>query len=244
MGELMKIIAHRNIKYNYDDFITSTVNNPIIMGVTFDILMTKDQKILIYTPDSNYIKEIDSIQSNTYQNLKKYDVITLEEVLTKFINTNQKIILNLLPLVSSSLTDDNIQSVNELNVKYIDTVNSIINKFPNLEFYLCSGYDNLLYILMQRNINAKIGLIISNFSMSYLDVDFYVFTVNALDEKIINQQLSFNKEVMIYILNCDDMNTIIKTIAKQDKTGMFNMTLLNDVYFINNYPEIFWKLFN
>ena len=42
----MKIISHKNIKYDYDAFFTATVNNPIIDGVAFDILMTKDKKVL------------------------------------------------------------------------------------------------------------------------------------------------------------------------------------------------------
>lgn len=240
----MKIISHKNIKYDYDTFFTATVNNPIIDGVAFDILMTKDKKVLIYTPRENYISTIDAIQRNTYMNLKNSGIISLEEVLTKFTNSNKKIILNLLPIISNTLTSDNYIDVNKLNQEYVITVKKIIDKFPALEFYLCSAYDNLVQQIRLINPTKKTGYIITNLSTSYIDVDFYVFTVNVLDEKIINQQLSFNKEVMIYILNCDDITTVMKGITKRVINGTINKIALNEVYFINNYPDLFWKLFN
>jgi len=240
----VKIISHKNIKYDYDAFFTATINNPIIDGVAFDILMTKDKKVLIYTPSENHISTIDTIQKSTYMNLKNSDIISLEEVLTKFTNSNKKIILNLLPIISNTLTSDNYIDVNKLNQEYVITVKKIIDKFPTLEFYLCSAYDNLVQQIRLINPTKKIGYIINNLSTSYIDVDFYVFTVNVLDEKIINQQLSFNKEVMIYILNCDDITTVMKGISKRIMSGTINKIALNEIYFINNYPELFWKLIN
>lgn len=240
----MKIISHKNIKYDYYTFLNSTINNPIINGVAFDVLMTKDKKILIYTPTRDYLSVVDSIQSNTYENLKTTDIISLEEVLYQFINSNKKIIINLLPIISNTLTSNNLQDVTRLNEEYVMTVKKIIDKFPTLEFYLCSAYDSLVYQIKRLDNIHKIGFVITNLSTSYIDVDFYVFTVNVLDERIINQQLSLNKEVMIYILNCDDMNNIMMGIIQRSMNNTLNQKSLNEVYFINNYPELFWKLFN
>jgi len=240
----MRIISHKNIKYDYYTFLNETINNPILTGVAFDILMTKDKKVLIYTPSGDYESSINALQSNTYESLKRTDIIPLEDVLYQFANSNKKIIINLLPIISNTLTSENYVSVNKLNEEYVTTVLSVLNKFPTLDFYLCSAYDNLVYQIKRLNGTHKIGFIITNLSTSYIDVDFYVFTVNVLDEKMINQQLSLNKEVMIYILNCDDMNTVMRDIIQRYMTKTLNQTSLNEVYFINNYPEIFWKLFN
>ncbi len=240
----MKIISHKNIKYDYYTFLNSTINNPIINGVAFDVLMTKDKKILIYTPTGDYLSVVDSIQSNTYENLKTTGIISLEQVLYQFVNSNKKIIINLLPIISNTLTNDNLQDVNRLNEEYVMTVKKIIDKFPTLEFYLCSAYDSLVYQIKRLDSIHKIGFVITNLSTSYIDVDFYIFTVNVLDERIINQQLSLNKEVMIYILNCDDMNNIMMGIIQRSMNNTLNQMSLNEVYFINNYPELFWKLFN
>lgn len=240
----MRLVSHKNIKYDYYTFLRETVNNPILTGVSFDILMTKDKKILIYTPNENYTSTVSALQSSTYENLKNTNIISLEEALIPFKNSNQKIILNLLPIISNTLTSDNYADVNRLNTEYVITVKNILDKFPSLEFYLCSAYDNLVYQIKRLNSNHKVGFIITNLSTSYIDVDFYVFTVNVLNERIINQQLSFNKEVMIYILNCDDMNMVMKGIMQRAMNNTINQKALNEVYFINNYPELFWKLFN
>lgn len=240
----MRIVSHKNIKYDYYTFLKETVNNPNLIGVSFDILMTKDKKVLIYTPNNNYISSIDAIQRNTYDNLKNTNILSLEEALYHFINSNKKIILNLLPIISNTVANDNLKDVNKLNEEYVIAVKNVLDKFPTLEFYLCSAYDNLVYQIKRLNNNYKVGFVIDNLSSSYIDVDFYVFTVNVLDEKIINQQLSFNKEVMIYILNCDDMSAVMKGISKRYMNNTINQKSLNEVYFINNYPELFWKLFN
>lgn len=240
----MRLVSHKNIKHDYYTFLRETVNNPILTGVSFDILMTKDKKILIYTPNENYTSTVSALQSSTYETLKNTNIISLEEALIQFKNSNQKIILNLLPIISNTLTSDNYADVNRLNTEYVITVKSILDKFPSLEFYLCSAYDNLVYQIKRLNNNHKVGFIITNLSTSYIDVDFYVFTVNVLNERIINQQLSFNKEVMIYILNCDDMNMVMKGIMQRAMNNTINQKALNEVYFINNYPELFWKLFN
>ena len=240
----MKIISHKNTNYNYTTYISSIINNPIIDGILFNVILTKNNKILIYTPYQNSTDNIETIQNSTYQNIKGLNIIPLETVLFKFNNSNQKIILNLLPIISNNLSNDNFQNVNKLNENYVLTVKSIIEKFPSINFYLCSAYDNLVYQIGRITPNKKIGFIINNLSTTYIDVDFYIFTVNVLNEQIVNQQLSFNKEVMIYIANCSDMNSFMKEIEKQHTLGKINLTLLNEVYFISDYPELFWKLFN
>ena len=240
----MKIISHKNINYDYDTFVSSTVNNPIIDGILFDILITNDKRILIYTPYGNYIANVDAIQSSNYQNIKGFDVIPLEIVLSKFNNSNQIIILNLLPIISNTLSSETFQTVNKLNEDYVLAVKSIIEKFPSINFYLCSAYDNLVYQMKRITPDKRVGFIINNLSTTYIDVDFYIFTVNVLNEQIINQQLSINKEVMIYIMNCTDMNAIMRGIEKRKILGTINDAVLNKVYFISNYPELFWKLFN
>lgn len=240
----MKIISHKNIKYNFDNFLNSTINNSVIDGVLFDIIMTKDKKILIYTTSNNDISNIDYIQNNNYSYLKNIDVLPLEVFLQKFVGSSKKIILNLLPIVANLPSTDNIQNSNQLNQNYVLSVQQVIEKFPTLEFYLCSAYDNLVYQLKNIDFNNKIGFMITNLSTSYIDVDFYIFTINVVDEIIINQQLSLQKEVMLYLTDCNDMSILMKDIEKRSKTNTINASYLNDVYFISDYPELFWKLFS
>ena len=240
----MKIIAHKSIKYDYFTFLRENINNPKITGVAFDIVMTKDKKVIIYTPYGDYISTIDALQSNTYENLKNIDIIPLEETLRFFSRSNKKIIINLLPIVSPPTDEETLFNVNRLNEEYVNAVNIIISKFPTLEFYICSAYDNLVFQMKRLNHNYKVGFIITNLSTNYIDVDFYAFTTNMIDKKIIDQQLNINKEVMIYIINCDDMNMIMNNFSKEQFYYPNIKNTFNEIFFINNYPTIFWNIFN
>ena len=239
----MKIIAHKNRKYDYFTFLKETINNSKISGISFDILMTKDKKIIIYFPSGNYLSSIDTLQSNNYNNLINENIMSLEDVLKVVANSNQKIILNFLPIVSPPTDEKSLINLNKLNEEYVLKVNNIVKNFPNLKFYLCSAYDNLVFQIKRLNQNNKVGFIITNLSTNYIDVDFYVFTTNMIDRKIIMQQLALNKEVMIYLLNCDDIDMLLKYISAEP--FIYNVqNIFREVYFINNYPEIFWNIFN
>lgn len=240
----MKIIAHKNIQHNYTAFLNDNINNPKIEGINLDVLMTKDKQIVVYTPTGNLISSIDNIQNNTYRKLNSSEFPLLENILKQISNSSQKIVINLLPIITPPKNEEELLNITRLNEEYVNRFNQIVDKFQSLDLYVSSTYDNLVFQIRKLKKNYKVGFIISNLSSNYIDVDFYVFTTNMIDKTIINQQLIFNKEVMLYILNCDDMDRAIKEFNKN--TGFSNSmpTAFNKIYFINNYPDIFWKLFN
>lgn len=239
----MKIISHKNIKYDYYSFLNQTINNPNIVGVSFDVLMTSDQKIIIYTPTSNFSSTISTLQSNTYENLKTSDILPLDETLREFVGTNKKIIINLLPIISVQITNYNLENIVRINEQYVRVVKSILDKYPTLEFYIASSNENLVYHIKRILSNHKNGFVLTNLNTTYQDVDFYIFTTNMLDEKIIRQQLSLNREIMIYILNAQDMDMVLDWIYS-DNFNKINEQIFNEIYFINNFPQLFLKLFN
>jgi len=240
----LRIVAHKSMKYDYSTFLRENINNPRIVGISFDILMTKDKRIIIYTPYGNYISAIDMIQSNTYDNLTNTDIIPLEDALRQISSNNKKVILNLLPIVSPPTDENELINISRLNEEYVNTVNQVIAKFSNLNFYICSAYDNLVFQIRRLKRNYKAGFIVSNLSSNYIDVDFYAFTTNMIDRNIIYQQLNLNKEVMLYILNCDDMDQAIKTFYQEQPYSSTAQNAFQQIYFINNYPDVFWRLFN
>ncbi|MBQ7141029.1 MAG: hypothetical protein IJO32_05970 [Bacilli bacterium] len=239
----MKIISHKNMKYDYYSFLNQTINNPDIVGVSFDILMTSDEKIIIYTPNSNFSTTISALQSNTYKNLKITDVLPLDETLNQFVGTNKKIVINLLPIVSLQITDYSLQNIIRINEQYVRVVKNILDKYPALEFYVCSTNENLVYHIKRILTNYKNGFVLTNLNTTYQDVDFYIFTTNMLDEKIIRQQLTLNREIMIFILNAQDMDMILDWISS-DNFSKNDKQILNEIYFINNYPQLFLRIFN
>lgn len=244
MGDVMKIVAHKSNEYSYDAFLNEIVNNPRIIGISFDVLMTNDKKIVIYTPTTNYLSSIDTVQNYPQKELEKNNTPLLEATLKKIKNSNKKIIINLLPIVSIPTDENSLINVNIINTEYVAIINQILDQFPMLEFYLCSAYDNLVFQLKRLKKNYKVGFIITNLSSNYIDVDFYAFTTNMINKEIITQQLSINKEIMLYVLNCDDMNQTMRKIYQASPYFKTTQNIINEIYFINNYPNLFLKLFS
>lgn len=240
----MKIIAHKSMKYDYYKFLNDALTNPTIVGVSFDVLMTKDKKIIIYTPYGNYTSTINAMQKNSFEDLKEMDILTLEETIKRFANGNKKIIINLLPIINPPITELNLSDIVRLNEEYVLTVKAILDKFPTLNFYLCSAYDNLVFQIRKLNDKHKVGLVLTNLSTTYQDVDFYAFTANVIDERLVNQLLNFNKEVMIYLLNCDELSDMLDWVSRKITSRKFDQNAFNEIYFINNYTDIFWRLFH
>lgn len=240
----MRIIAHKNMQQDYVMFLNNSINNPRIEGINLDILMTKDKQIVVYTPNENLISTIESIQSNLYENLNTSEAPLLENVLNKISNNKKKIIINLLPIITPPKNEEELFSITRLNEEYVSRFNQIIDKFKLEDLYVCSAYDNLVFQIRKLKRNYKVGLIVSNLSSNYIDVDFYIFTINMINRTIINQQLLYNKEVMLYILNCNDMDRAMKEFYKDTIFTNSMQIAFNKIYFINNYPDIFWQLFN
>jgi len=236
----MKIIAHKNAQQDYYTFLNSNIKNPRIDGINLDVLMTKDKQIVAYTPSGNLITDI----SATHTKLNSNEAIPLEEALKKISNNNKKIVINLLPIITPPKNEEELINITRLNEEYVNRFNQIIDIFQPEDLYVCSAYDNLVFQIRKLKKDYKVGFIISNLSSNYIDVDFYVFTANIIDRNIINQQLIFNKEIMLYILNCNDMEQLMTEIYKNKDVIMSTQIAYNQLYFINNYPNIFWKLFN
>lgn len=232
----MMIIAHKSNLYNNKTFIEKVNSLERLTGVMLDIVMTKDKKVLVFSRVTNNKITINTIQNNDLSELIYYDILTLEDALAMLNNFKGKIIINLIPLNEALLVED-YQKVVSNNLSYTEEVKKVTDKFPNLNIYICSSSYNLLYQIIRIFTNNKKGVILSENSGNYIDVDFYIFIPSMLNEKIMAEQLSIGKEVMLIMEGADDISIVINFLEN-------NRNNKENYQYITNHAKIFYYSFN
>ena len=228
----MMLIFHKTNLYKVNDFIEYINKLDKLTGIMLDIIMTKDKKILVFSKNVTNETMINRFQNSNFDELID-DIITLEKMLFMLKKFKGKIIINFIPLNEALLIED-YKTVILNNFNYVKAVKEITDKFPLLNIYLCSSNYNLMYqIIRVFTINKK-GVILNKDSSSYIDVDFYIFPPNMLNEKIMAEQLSFNKEVMIII---EDLEGFVMVINFLDE----NVANKDNYQYIINSPRFFYN---
>ena len=198
-----------------------------------DIVKTKDDKFLIFSPISTNKITAFTIQNENLEEVSYLDIFTLEEALDILKDYQEKIILNLLPLNEAVVVEEYEKIVLE-NKHYLEELEKILTNYQQLCLYVCSVSYNLLYHIKTLP-NIKIGVLLSSANSNYIDVDFYVFPSELLNEKILLQQLDISKEVMIQMQDCDDISLVVSFL----KEKMQQKKRAEEFQFITNYPNVF-----
>ena len=228
----MMIIAHKSNLYNNKNFVESVNQLEGLAGIMLDVVMTKDKQVLVFSRVTTNKITINTIQNNNLNEISYYDILTLEDALTMLENFKGKIIINLLPLNEALLIED-YQKVVDNNLRYTEVVKTITDKFVHANIYICSSSYNLLYQIIRVFPNDKHGVILDENSGSYIDVDFYIFVPNMLDERIMSEQLSLKKEVMIMMEDCDDLSIVLSFLEN-------NRNNKENYQYITNHAKIFY----
>ncbi len=228
----MMIIAHKSNLYNNKNFVESVNQLEGLAGIMLDVVMTKDKQVLVFSRVTTNKITINTIQNNNLNEISYYDILTLEDALTMLEGFKGKIIINLLPLNEALLIED-YQKVVDNNLRYTEVVKTITDKFVHANIYICSSSYNLLYQIIRVFPNDKHGVILDENSGSYIDVDFYIFVPNMLDERIMSEQLSLKKEVMIMMEDCDDLSMVLSFLED-------NRNNKENYQYITNHAKIFY----
>lgn len=240
----MKILANKNNLYNSTQFLNRLYTKDYIDGAVFNLLMTKDGTIIIFNWVSSNDSNLANAQTKTFAQIQAEDVMTLEEALSYLKDTPKKIILNVIPNIPTFYTAD----VNSLekdriqNETYIKKIASIIKMYPQLDIYLASISNKLVYHMKKHITERKIGLVIYSEGIGYEDVDFYVFNSILYDIKTFVEQIKRKKEIMLYVSSSDDLNTIYQSV-QNDALTPSQIEMSQSIYFITSYPELLHKLF-
>ncbi len=228
------------------EFLENTVKAPKpLEGVGFNVAITKDNNFVIFSPVLNNQTTILTIANKNLNELASLDLLTLDYVL-KFYNehnTTLKIFLNLLPSSIPIISEESLNMLKNINKNYAVKFLEIINKYPDLNLYIGSVNSSLIQLLKEKSLKYKLGIVLFGGNLNYIDVDFYVFGTGFLNDEIFKQQLDLGKEVMLYVGTSNDMY-ITYEYFRGEKSTALAQNIFNDIYFLNDYPVLFIKLFS
>ena len=240
----MRIIAQKTDALNTNDFLNNAIEKDYIDAIALNIAITKDNKILTYNVNTNIDANINTIESSTLEELQNYEIEPLENTLE---NLNQKnmtkdIYINVNPFRTGPLTDYNIQETTEKMNLYIDLIAESINQFPNLKIHLHSINRSIVTIMKQKIKNRRIGFVIYNSDLNFVDVDYYIMTMNSFNDTIIDLLLKEKKETILYI-HTDYYLSFIYDHYMGDRSTPYLQQVFKQLGLLTNYPEITYKIF-
>ena len=226
----MNLIAHRglhskNTKENTLSAILLANRNTRLSGLELDVRLTRDNEVVvIHDEDINRVSNgkgkvcemsLSRLKQFNYGTwIKRATISTLEEILSKLISSG---------LVVIELKDED----NKNNI-LVNKVLEIIEKYPNLNIWLKS-FSKEIVSRLQKHSKYPVGILISkdNKELLDMDVDFYSISRKVIDNNIINDLTSRNKNIMIWTVNTkDDINVL------NYEKGIE----LNNIYIISDNP--------
>jgi glycerophosphoryl diester phosphodiesterase len=197
------LIGHRGITSHYVEntlesitYIQNYNNFSFNIGSEFDIMITKDNKIICHHDDN--LKRMTNVNVNicdiNYDELKNikinniYKIPLLTEVLESFKNFN---------LLLDIEIKDNVKG-NKLNI-YINNLSQILKKNDYKNYIVKSFNHNIINELKLLIPDLKIGYLIEYFDESYLNYknSIIFFDVNLFDDEYCNNNniASINKYI-------------------------------------------------
>ena len=190
----MKIFNYNPQIQNLDNYILSIQNAKEVSGVFINVILDTNFKLNLYIPNTN-------------------EFIPLEEFLEKFKNTNKTVIINML-LAYQLVTDQTSFEIANFNRTFVNQLKNLISNYPNT-FYLSSINTSTLFFLNTKPNPYKVGTIITRADLTFIDVDFYVFSEYFINIDYINSLLNQKKEIFIFPDNSNLASQLPSEIRSQ-----------------------------
>lgn len=240
----MKIIAQKNSDSNTIEFLKNSIQKDSIYGINLNIAYTKDNKIVVFNISSTSQAIINTIESSTLKELNNYEIILLDDILSKLskYQFDKRIYINIVPSNNLVINDENIIEITKRMNEYVNELITIIDKYQNLTIQLHSTSQSIINILKQKTNNIKIGFVIYGDNLNYIDVNYYIITMNTFNDNIINLLLKNNKEVIIYIYSDYYISYIYEHYLGEKSTPHLQQ-VFKSLGIMTNYPEIVYKIF-
>ena len=239
----MELIIQKSIKYSVNDFFNKIIYLDYIDGIALNIFKTKDNVLITFNLINNQESLLQNIYNSNYENLQNLEVIKLEIVINylESINYSKKVYLNLVPFRQLQLTEEQNKVLMLEYEKYANNLADIL-KNSKLNLYLHSVSRDLLDIVRTKEIDCQFGFAIVGYDLNYIDVNYYVFTVEMLNFPLIKQELDLKKKVVIYIGNDYEMSLVYDLLLGSKKDKLANY-IKDKISLMGNYPDLLQKTF-
>lgn len=217
----------KNTPKSSNDSFLLAIYSSYIDGIEVNLNLTKDNDIVVYHnnsimghPKHKFIDLTmnDIRKYNLGTKVKKHNIVTLDNLLKLFGNTNKLLILNL-------------ENHGNNNKAFVDKFINIINNYNNNNIYIKSSCKEIILYIKDRVNRANIGATITNNEQYFwnLNLDFYSISVKtnsltSLNNNIINQ-LNQNHDIMLNnINNMKEYNIIKDTLGENIINKAFIIT--------------------
>lgn len=240
----MNLIIQKNSKYVLPEFFSKIINYDYIEGISLNVVKTNDNVLVVInlsTSETSYLK---TIYSNSFVNLKGFEMIPLSEVMKylKRINYKKKVFLDIIPYQPTKLTEEQNKLLTTEYKEYAALLKDVIGDDNILDIYIHSISRTLIDFIRYEEINAKFGFALVGFDLNYIDLDYYVFTVEMLNLPLIKQELEQNKMIIIYVGTEYELSYLYD-IFKGDKKTYLTEEIFKNIYIMGDYPEILKEVF-
>jgi len=241
----MRIIAQQTDALNTYDFWNNVIEKDYIDSMAINIALTKDNRVVTYNIYTNIDANINTIENSSLDDLGNYEIELFEDTLKNLNSKNlqKDININIAPFRTGQLTEENIQATSKRINLYIDKIKESIDKYPNLKVHLHTVNRSIATVLKDKIKNHRIGFVISNRDLNFIDVNYYVMTMNAFNDTITDLLLRENKEVILYV-NSDYYISFIYDHYMGEKSTPHLQQVFKQLGLLTNYPEVINKVFN
>lgn len=241
----MKIIAQQTDALNTYDFWNNVIEKDYINSMGLNIALTKDNRVVTYNIYTSIDANINTIENSKLNELNNYEVELFEDTLKNLNNRNlqKDIYVNIAPFRTGQLTDENIQVISQRINLFVDKIKETINKYPNLKIHLHTINQSIATVLKNKIKDHRIGFVITNRDLNFIDVNYYVMTMPSFNDTIIDILLKENKEVILYV-NSDYYISFLYDHYIGEKSTPHLQQVLSQLSILTNYPEVINKVFN
>lgn len=240
----MNLIIQKSIQYNIQDFFNKVVTLDYINGISLNVGVTKDEKIVVFNLSSGNEELLKAINHNTYNQLKNLEMVILEDILF-YLNKNNykmKVMLNLIPIEYKCVTEEETKVLYEKVDRYANNLIKIFQDKNNLNLYIHSTSRSLINILKEKNKNLHLGFAITTTDLNYIDVNYFVFSYEMINLTLIKQELDLGKEIFLFIGTAYEMSSVYDYLRGAKKTKLADL-VYDKLFIMGDYPEILKKTF-
>lgn len=240
----MNIIVQKTDFYLDDVFFNEIINDQGINGVSFNIVFNKEHEILIYNYTSSIPYMLQKIQNVPLQNLEQGNILYLKDALTKIQRNRSDLLiyLNIIPYSINIIDESTLQQISNMNQEYTAELNELLELFHDLNISVHSVSRSLILLMQQKIPTLRVGMIVDNSDLTPADVDYYVFPTYMIDDNIFEELIRFNKGILIFISDENDLAVITKTYNSPESTA-FSQTILPYLSFMANHSILIQKIF-
>lgn len=238
LGDAMKVFSLKNNRYNNSNFIAKVYHDPKVEGLVLDVIMTRDNRIIVFPEATTTTVGLESVQKKTLKEIKDSEIELLETYLKELIDFKKRIILNIIPMEQPILTDYTAETIYKQNEFYINQILEIVTRYKECVVSMISISPALLTILKSKKLDYNLGWVILSENTNYIDLGMYIFISSMLDATVLMQQLDNKKEIFVYAVDAYSIDNVLNFFKGREKNPI-KQKIFDEISIITYYPDIF-----